>query len=86
MPKKEPVRRCVVCGEQKPKRELLRVVRTTNDEIVIDETGKMNGRGAYLCMSGTCRLNAQRKNRLKQALKTNIPEDFYEQLMRVSEE
>ncbi|MDD7593613.1 MAG: YlxR family protein [Peptoniphilaceae bacterium] len=86
MPKKEPVRRCVVCGEQKPKRELLRVVHTVDDEIVIDASGKLNGRGAYLCKSGDCLQNAQKKNRLKQALKTNVPEEFYEQLRRVAEE
>ena len=59
MPKKEPLRKCVVCGERKPKQELLRVVRTPEGTLTMDDTGKMNGRGAYLCRSLECIENAQ---------------------------
>lgn len=82
MPKKEPLRKCVVCGERKPKQELLRVVRTPEGTLTMDDTGKMNGRGAYLCRSLECIENAQKKNRLKVALKMQIPEAFYEELKR----
>ena len=52
--KKIPLRRCVGCGEMKPKGELIRVVRTPEDEIVLDASGRANGRGAYLCRSVEC--------------------------------
>ena len=49
--KKIPLRKCTGCGEMKPKKELIRVLKTTETEIVLDKTGKKNGRGAYLCNS-----------------------------------
>ena len=52
--RKIPLRRCVSCGESKPKKELIRLVRNTNDEIEIDMTGKVNGRGAYVCRKTEC--------------------------------
>ena len=52
--KKIPMRRCLGCMESKPKKELLRVVKTTEGEIVLDMTGKKNGRGAYICKSVSC--------------------------------
>ncbi len=85
MPKKEPVRKCVACGEQKPKQELLRIVRQTDGNVVVDSTGKMNGRGAYLCKKRECLEKAVKKNRLKAALKTQISEDFYEELKHIIE-
>ena len=54
MPKKTPMRRCTGCGEMKEKKNLIRVVRTPDGEIGIDKTGKMNGRGAYLCDDLSC--------------------------------
>lgn len=86
MPKKEPLRKCVVCGERKPKSDLLRVVRLSSGEIAIDKTGKQNGRGAYLCRAIECIEKAEKKNRLKAALKTQIGEAFYEELKRSIEE
>ena len=52
--RKIPMRKCVGCGEMKPKKELIRVLRTEENEFVLDTTGKKNGRGAYLCMSKDC--------------------------------
>ena len=52
--KKIPLRKCTGCNEMKPKKELIRVLKTTEDEIVLDKTGKKNGRGAYLCNSLAC--------------------------------
>ena len=52
--KKIPMRQCVGCREMKPKRELIRVIRTSEDEILIDATGKKNGRGAYICPNREC--------------------------------
>lgn len=59
--KKLPMRQCVGCGEMKPKKELIRVLKTAENEIIIDKTGKKNGRGAYICSSREC---------LEKALKT----------------
>lgn len=52
--KKLPMRQCVGCGEMKPKKELIRVLKTAENEIIIDKTGKKNGRGAYICSSREC--------------------------------
>ena len=52
--KKVPMRKCVGCGEMKPKKELIRILRTEEEEFVIDTTGKKNGRGAYLCPQKAC--------------------------------
>lgn len=66
----------------KPKKELLRVIKTTEDEILLDSTGRKNGRGAYLCASSEC-LEKARKNRgLARSLKTEIPLEIYEELKR----
>ncbi|MBY0584328.1 RNase P modulator RnpM [Murdochiella massiliensis] len=86
MPKKEPLRKCVVCGERKPKSDLLRAVRLPSGEVCVDKTGKLDGRGAYICRSLVCIEKAEKKNRLKAALKTKIGESFYEELKRSIEE
>ena len=65
MPKKSPTRRCTGCGEMKDKKELIRVVRTPEGAIVIDRTGKINGRGAYLCDDPGCLRKAQKKRSLQ---------------------
>ena len=60
--KKVPMRQCVGCGEMKSKKEMMRVLKTAEDEIILDMTGKKNGRGAYLCMNSEC-LKKARKTR-----------------------
>ena len=80
MPKKLPVRMCAGCAEHKPKRELVRVVRTPEGAIVLDLTGKKSGRGAYVCPNLDCLKKARRARRLERALDCPIPEEVYERL------
>lgn len=78
--RKVPMRQCVGCQEMKSKKEMLRVLKTTEDEIILDATGRKNGRGAYLCFSTEC-LNKARKNRgLERSLKMSIPPEVYDNL------
>ena len=78
--KKIPVRQCVGCREMVPKKELLRVIRTPEEEVVLDSTGKMNGRGAYLCKSTECFAKARKTKGLDRSLKVSIPEEVYDKL------
>ncbi|HBS91235.1 MAG TPA: DUF448 domain-containing protein [Erysipelotrichaceae bacterium] len=78
--KKVPLRKCVATFEQLPKKELLRIVRTPEGEIVIDESGRKNGRGAYLKRSKEAVEIAIKRQSLAKALETQIPEQIYEQL------
>ncbi|MCI8431411.1 MAG: YlxR family protein [Lachnospiraceae bacterium] len=78
--RKMPMRRCIGCGEMKSKREMLRVLRTTEDEIILDATGRKNGRGAYLCRSADCFQKAVKSRGLERSLKTMIPAEVYESL------
>ena len=75
-----PLRTCVFCRETKPKRELLRVVRTPDGHVIIDATGKKSGRGAYLCARLSCWEQAVQKKRLEQELETTISEEDRAQL------
>lgn len=81
--KKIPMRRCVATMEQYPKKELIRVVRTPNGEVVIDESGKQNGRGAYLKKSMEALQLAKKKKALSRALECEIPDEIYEMLERM---
>ena len=74
------MRQCTGCGEMKTKRELIRVIKTPENEIVIDFTGKKNGRGAYLCNSLECLKKARKTKAIERSLKTTIPEEIYDQL------
>lgn len=78
--KKQRPRTCVGCGEESPKRTLLRVVRSPEGEVHYDPTGKANGRGAYLCADPACVAAAKKKKSLSRALKTEVPESVYEEL------
>ena len=77
MNKKVPLRMCVVCREMKPKNECIRVVRTTDDNYVIDETGKMNGRGAYVCKNTKCLDKCLKTKALNKAFKHSISDEVY---------
>ena len=77
MNKKVPLRMCVVCREMKPKNECVRVVRTTDDNYVIDEIGKMNGRGAYVCKDSKCLDKCLKTKALNKAFKHNISDEVY---------
>jgi predicted RNA-binding protein YlxR (DUF448 family) len=78
--KKIPFRMCVGCQEMKSKKELLRVVRTPEGDIVLDPTGKKAGRGAYMCRSEQCLTKAFKEKRLEKALKHPIGEEVYNAL------
>ena len=78
--KKIPLRRCAGCNEQKPKKEFVRVVRTPEGEIILDEVGKANGRGVYLCPKKACLQKARKAKRLERNLDMPIPEEIYQAL------
>ena len=78
--KKVPVRRCVGCNAQKPKRELVRIVRSPEGEVGVDLTGKKSGRGAYLCPSAACLAKARKAKRLEHAFGVSVPDDVYDRL------
>ncbi len=80
MAKKIPMRQCVGCGEMKSKKEMMRVLKTPEEEIVLDVTGKKNGRGAYLCKSGECLLKARKNKGLERSFKMSIPNEVYDKL------
>ncbi len=86
MTKKIPMRQCLGCREHKPKKELLRVVRSPEGTVCLDLRGKANGRGAYLCRSCACLKRAVKSNALSRALETEIPPEVYESLLREMEE
>lgn len=77
-PKKIPMRMCLGCGEMKPKKELLRVVKSPEGEISLDFTGKKNGRGAYICHSSDCLEKARKGRRLEKTFSCKIEDSVYE--------
>ncbi len=81
MPKKIPMRQCLGCREMKPKRELIRVVRSPEGAISIDLRGKANGRGAYICPDTQCLKKAIRAKSLARALEVEIPQEIYDTLL-----
>ena len=82
MPKKIPMRRCTGCGEMKDKKSLIRIVRTPEGDIKIDRTGKLNGRGAYLCDDLACLRTARKRRSLQRSLDTPIPDEIFDELER----
>ena len=80
VPKKIPMRQCTGCREMKPKRELIRVVRSPENEISLDFKGKAQGRGAYVCHSQDCLKKAIKSKALEKSLEVSIPDEIYLQL------
>ena len=78
--KKIPMRMCVGCGEMKSKKEMIRVLKTSEEEFILDATGKKNGRGAYLCHSEECLKKAVKNKGLERSFKQSIPKEVYEKL------
>lgn len=78
--RKIPVRQCVGCQEMKNKKEMIRVIRTSEQEFLLDATGKKNGRGAYLCPNPECLKKAIRNKGLERSFKQTIPKEIYEAL------
>lgn len=86
MAKKIPLRQCIGCGEMKSKKDMMRVLRTAEDEICLDITGKKNGRGAYVCKSRECLKLARRNKGLERSFKMGIPSEVYDTLEREFED
>ena len=81
--KKIPMRKCVATGEMKPKKELIRIVRSKEGEVSLDPTGKKSGRGAYLTLDRDVIELAKKKNVLANHLSTQIDSSLYEQLLEL---
>ena len=86
MQKKIPMRQCVGCREHKPKKELIRVVRSPEGTLSLDFRGKAPGRGAYLCPDGACLKKAIKSKALERGFEMAIPEEIYEDLTKKMEE
>ena len=74
------MRQCVGCQEMKSKKEMLRVLKTAEGKIILDATGRKNGRGAYLCFSKECLKKARKTRGLERSLKISIPSEVYDGL------
>ena len=84
--KKITLRQCIGCGEMKSKKEMIRVIKTAEGEILLDATGRKNGRGAYLCPSMECFKKAVKGRGLERSFKMAIPREVYETLEKEMEE
>lgn len=80
MQKKIPMRQCLGCREMKPKKELIRVVRSPEGEISLDFKGKASGRGAYVCHDPACLKKAIKAKALERAFSAQIPQEVYDKL------
>ena len=80
MEKKRPMRQCLGCREMKPKKELIRVVRSPEGEISLDFKGKASGRGAYVCPDPRCLKKAIKARALERSFSAQIPQEIYERL------
>lgn len=84
--RKIPQRQCVGCGGNFDKKDMIRVIKTQDDQITLDFTGKKNGRGAYICKNGECLNKAVKSKGLERSLKTSIPQEVYDILLKEMEE
>ncbi|WP_024294273.1 RNase P modulator RnpM [Lacrimispora indolis] len=84
--KKIPLRQCIGCGEMKNKKEMIRILKTSEDEILLDATGRKNGRGAYICPSLECFKKAVKSKGLERSFKMTIPKEVYEALEKEMEQ
>lgn len=80
--RKIPMRKCLGCNEMKPKKELIRAVKSPDGEISLDLTGKKSGRGAYICPNKDCFIKARKAKRLERALDTQIPDTVYDAMSK----
>ncbi len=86
MQKKIPMRQCMGCRERKAKNEMIRVVRTTESEVQLDFSGKLNGRGAYVCPQLACLKKAIKSRALDRCLEVTIPQEVYDRLEKEMED
>lgn len=82
MAKKIPLRQCIGCGEMKGKKEMLRILRMEGGEIMLDVTGRKNGRGAYICSSRECIGKAKKTKGIERAFKMPVPVEIYDSLAK----
>ena len=80
--KKIPMRMCLGCGEMKPKKELIRAVKSPEGEISLDLTGKKSGRGAYICRDINCLKLARKANRFEKSFECRISDEVYDTMER----
>lgn len=80
--KKVPMRKCVITGNQFPKKDLLRVVREPDGIVTIDDTGKVRGHGVYLCKDAEVIKVAKKKHILDRFLETQVPDEIYDELLK----
>ena len=78
--RKIPLRKCIACGENKAKKELLRVVKNKEEGVILDKTGRVNGRGAYICLNLKCLEHDSLSKKLSKALEIEIPSNIYEEI------
>lgn len=78
--KKVPMRKCLGCQESKPQKELIRIVKTPEGALCVDTTGKMNGRGAYICPNAECLSDTKKAKRLERQFGMDISDELFEQL------
>lgn len=78
--KKVPLRKCITCGESKEKKDLIRIVRDKDKNIIVDTTGRVSGRGAYICINNNCFEKAEKTRKLSRTLESEIPNHIYEDL------
>ena len=86
MQKKIPQRQCMGCRERKEKKAMIRVVRCTDGSVSLDFSGKLNGRGAYVCPDPECLKKAQKSKALERSLEVAIPQEVYDRLEKEMEE
>lgn len=86
MPKKIPLRMCTGCREHKPKKELIRVVRSPEGEVSVDLTGRKPGRGAYICRKEECLRKAQKSKQLERVLEVSMTQEVYDRLAQEIED
>ena len=86
MQKKIPQRQCMGCRERKDKKAMIRVVRCTDGSVSLDFSGKLNGRGAYVCPDPECLKKAQKSKALERSLEVAIPQEVYDRLAKEMEE
>ena len=80
MAKKIPMRQCIGCGEMKEKKELIRIIKTPEGELVLDKMGRQNGRGAYICNNAECLAKARKSKGLERSFKQSINAEIYDAL------
>lgn len=80
MAKKIPMRQCIGCGEMIPKKDMIRVIKTSSGDILLDKTSRQNGRGAYICNNKECLIKARKNKGLERSFKQQIPPDVYDSL------